>query len=79
MTRCECCDLPVTSCGKAAEGRQRAEARAERERLARLGAFVAVWPGHCVRCGEPFQAGDLILSSGLPIPTGFGYLAGCCA
>jgi hypothetical protein len=51
--RCDCCDLPAYSCGKAAEQRQRAE---EQEELKHLGPgwVAALYPGVCTTCGEPF-------------------------
>lgn len=59
-TRCDCFDLPVESCGKAAEQKQRKQAAQERQRLAALGWFPASYPGTC-KCGEPFDQGDLIV------------------
>lgn len=64
MTRCDCCDLPVESCGRAAEQRQRANQRAERARLLALpGALPAAYPGKCADCGERFDASDPISRS----------------
>lgn len=62
--RCECCDLPVYSCGKAGERKQHAEARAEVQRLTALGFFPAEHPGRCGHCGEWFKP---------------GWVAACCA
>jgi hypothetical protein len=80
ITRCECCDLPLSMCGKAAE--QRLE-REQRERLTKLlrGApwFAASFPGRCGECGEPFSAGYPVRASsklgayGRPC-----YVAACC-
>jgi hypothetical protein len=72
--RCECCDLPISSCGKAAEARQRADARAQRRYLIRLGWFESLYPGVCDRCDVPFRPGTLIKANGLKT-----YLAECCA
>ena len=64
--RCVCCDLPVESCGKAVEARQRNEDRAERVRLVKTpGAFFAQWPSRCVGCGDLFSAGDPIVRDGI--------------
>lgn len=71
--RCDCCDLPVESCGKAAEQRQRAEAQRERTMLlARTSWFEASYPGTCSSCGERFPAGEPITKHG------GGYKASCC-
>lgn len=58
--RCECCDLPVSSCGKAAGTRARAEHLQEQRRLRALGFMPAAYPGVCSACGEPFRPGTLI-------------------
>lgn len=59
--RCDCCDLPVESCGKAIEDRQRAEAHAERERLLTLpGVIAADLAGRCARCHGRVEVGDPI-------------------
>jgi hypothetical protein len=59
--RCDCCDLPITSCGRAAELRQRAAATAEGRRLLALpGAIPARYAGLCGSCDEPFAEGDPI-------------------
>lgn len=59
--RCDCCDLPVESCGKAAEQRARQEdANARSQALAQPGWFQAQWPGQCGVCGVWFKAGDPI-------------------
>lgn len=62
MTRCECCDLPVESCGKALETRQRAEAKARRQRALASDprAFPASYDGTCA-CGDRFKAGTPIV------------------
>jgi hypothetical protein len=51
--RCECCDLPTYSCGRALE-RQARRARAGYGRPAR-------YAGRCGGCGERFDEGDLIM------------------
>jgi hypothetical protein len=72
--RCYCCDLPVESCGKAAETRQRREATRDRAALlARTGWFRAEWPGRCSRCGERFDADTPICRYD------DGWRAECCA
>jgi hypothetical protein len=58
--RCECCDLPVSSCGKAAEDKQRAADNAERAELYTRGFIPARYPGVCSRCGERFAQDDPI-------------------
>jgi hypothetical protein len=56
MTRCDCCDLPVESCGKSLEQQQRAAARAERPPH---GATTAArFPGRCPYGNEPIKVGD---------------------
>lgn len=72
--RCDCCDLPAFSCGKAAEQR----ATEERQRLIRElldghGYTRAQWAGACATCGEWFKPGD-------PIKARDGRWAGglCC-
>lgn len=76
--RCQCCDLPAYSCGKATEDRQRRERRAERERLLGLpGWFAAEYPGVCAECGEYFEAGIPIRRE---TDNGrLGWRAWCCA
>lgn len=57
--RCDCCDLPVSSCGRAVEQRQRDEERARRERaLDEDGTIEAVYPGVCPTCGTYFLPGE---------------------
>lgn len=59
--RCECCDLPAYSCGRAVEARQRADEIARRKRLLSLPhTFGAMYPGICGICGERFAEGDPI-------------------
>ena len=72
--RCSCCDLPVSSCGKAAEQRQRAELAAERTRLRAKGWFTSLYPGTCASCGEPYEARALIT-----VERPRGWRAECCA
>ena len=77
MTRCVCCDLPVESCGKAVEDRQRAAAAAERDRLLALpGVFAAMFPGSCTGCGERFGAGEPIKRWSRDAPG--VYVGPCC-
>ena len=59
--RCDCCDLPIESCGKAIENRRRAEAFLDRTRLlAKPGWFAAGYAGTCSDCGEHFDEGQPI-------------------
>lgn len=58
MTRCDCCDLPVESCGKAAEQRQRAEAAQDRPPHGKT--VEARYTSRCAYCGEPMRMGSLI-------------------
>lgn len=79
-TRCECCDLPVESCGKAAQARLEA---AEREWLLRLVNtppwFPAVYSGLCGECGERFAVGYPIRSSSKRGAYGRAiYIGACC-
>jgi hypothetical protein len=58
--RCDCCDLPVTSCGKAVE-----QANERASRVAILASWpgrsvTALWPGTCPSCGEAYEEGDTI-------------------
>jgi hypothetical protein len=71
--RCECCDLPVASCGKAAETKQRAERAAEVRSLKAWGFHPADYPGACGHCGVPFPPGTLIRHF-----HGHGWVAECC-
>lgn len=61
--RCDCCDLPLYSCGRGAEQRQQTETAAERRRLLHQpGAIPARYPGICSRCNEGrFAEGDPIV------------------
>lgn len=54
--RCTCCDLPVSSCGKAAEQRQRATARAER--TPHGATTTARYEGRCRYGNERVAVGD---------------------
>jgi hypothetical protein len=82
--RCECCDLPVASCGKAAETKQRREDQRQRMqlrvRLMAAGWLLSRYPGFCVRCGEPYPEGTLIQRRTDPrCPDGpCGWVAECC-
>jgi hypothetical protein len=71
-SHCECCDLPVKSCGKAAEREQRRADRAERERLQQSGWTPAQYAGTCHRCGEWFPVDSLIRYDG------DGWRSECC-
>lgn len=71
--RCECCDLPAYSCGKAKETELRREWQWNRARLEAAGWFSALYPGVCADCGEGFEAGTLIRMGGS------GWHAECCA
>lgn len=76
MTRCDCCDLPVESCGKALEQRQRDEAMRERKRLmSQPGARPAGFFGRCGRCDEQYGIGAIIAP---PDPGTTGWLGPCC-
>jgi hypothetical protein len=76
MKRCECCELPEYSCGKAVAKRQEAEAKKRAAELVSQGWFPAKWPGACRECGSGFDAGALIKGG----PYGYhGYLADCCS
>lgn len=71
--RCDCCDLPVESCGRAVEARQRQElANARSQALALYGWFRAQYAGRCSQCGEPFKEGDPICA------IDGGYKSYCC-
>ncbi len=75
---CNCCDLPMELCGRAAAARQEAEDKNQRTMMINAGWFAAKFPGNCRECGEGFASGDLI--KGGP---GYGhrcrkYYAECC-
>lgn len=75
VERCECCGLLVESCGKAAEAKQKAEARARRVALLRRpGWFQSSFPGSCARCSEWFEVGTPIRRDKVK-----GWLAECCS
>lgn len=58
---CDCCDLPIETCGKAAEARMADEIRAERERaLAEPGVVGAKFPGRCATCSTGYGRGEPI-------------------
>lgn len=59
-TRCECCDLPSESCGRALEQQERVESARHRGSLVRAGWFPAQYAGACGTCGEWFKEGSLI-------------------
>lgn len=70
---CVCCDLPIASCGKAAERRARAEQATERARVLALpGVFESEYPGRCGGCGESFGVGTPIRRGDLT------WTAACC-
>lgn len=73
-TRCDCCDLPVYSCGKAKETRLRQEWKADRSRLEARGWLSAIYPGVCEQCRERFEPGTLIR-----MVAHSGWRAECCA
>lgn len=73
MPRCDCCDLPVESCGKEAERRQRIERNSQLSELARKGFFPSQYGGNCFSCGLPFPKGTHIKA------VMGGYKAECCA
>lgn len=76
-TRCDCCDLPVASCGKAAEQAQRVHERAHRRWLVREGWFSAQYPVKCCGCGTWHQPGILIRRENFGVIA--DYRAYCCA
>lgn len=73
MARCDCCDLPVESCGKAVEQRQRIERRAHVEEMNRKGWIPSRYGGVCIECGHGYKVGGLIKGSIA------GYKGECCA
>lgn len=76
-SRCDCCDLPVESCGKRVEAARVAADRAERARLLDLpGVFAAVYAGRCVGCGEGFAEGWPIRRYSKVASE--GYVGPCC-
>ncbi|MGH3933498.1 MAG: hypothetical protein ACRDS1_00700 [Pseudonocardiaceae bacterium] len=73
-TRCECCDLPAYSCGRAADAEQRHERAAQRRKLISAGWTPAHYRGVCAQCGERFDVDTLIRYAGSG-----GWRAECCA
>lgn len=71
--RCDCCDLPVMSCGKAREVQLRQEAAARKRALLALpGVIAARFAGTCGGCGERF-------AEGVPLKRkGDNWVADCC-
>lgn len=67
--RCTLTDLPPGMCSHC---RKIPEPEPERRDLGR--PFAAAYPGRCVDCDEPFDAGDRIRADGEG-----GYLGPCCA
>jgi hypothetical protein len=60
--RCDCCDLPVESCGRAAAQQQEAERRAVRQRLLqRPGVVAARHASACATCGGRYGLGTPIV------------------
>lgn len=70
---CVCCDLPVASCGRAAEAAQTKERWVRRRQFLQAGAFPAAHDGTCEGCDDRFRAGQLIRR----MPR--GWRAECCA
>jgi hypothetical protein len=59
MTRCDCCDLPAESCGRAIEQARRDELKALRQRaLQQPGVVPARYPGTCPACRTPINPLD---------------------
>lgn len=54
-TRCGCCDLPVSMCGKAVEQRQRAEAA--KQRTPHGAETTARYEGRCPMCNRRIAVG----------------------
>lgn len=74
--RCECCDLPMSSCGKAAEALARRQVMIDRQAQVARGAFPAAYAGKCCACEEGYGATSLIRRTGR---NSGGYLGPCCA
>lgn len=74
LARCDCCDLPVESCGKAAEQHERRQQSAQRVLLLHSGWVPAQWAGSCGQCGERFEPLTPIRRG-----VGGGFVAECCA
>jgi len=73
--RCDCCDLLVEFCGKAAAQKQRATELAQLEELLqRPGWFPAEWRVMCSVCREWSPPGTPITRHGE-----FGWRAECCS
>lgn len=78
--RCDCCDLPVSSCGKAAEDAQRLQLEMWRRYLCKIGWFRSQFGGACHKCGTDFPAGACIRSDGHARHGAHSkYLGECCA
>lgn len=75
--RCDCCWLPISSCGKAAEQRETLRTRQLHAYLRRCRDWLdSCFDGVCAECGEPFKAGTPITRS---LRMGQGWRAACCA
>lgn len=56
--RCECCDLPVDQCGRAADEAQRRERKAlYQQALATPGVIPSKYGGVCPGCGTRYVEG----------------------
>lgn len=73
---CTCCDLPLSSCGKAAEDRQRAADRQRETALVGRGFIAAKFSGVCAGCGDHYGVGAMIRFAGPPTS---GWVTECCA
>jgi hypothetical protein len=74
-SRCECCDLPTYSCGRAKAATQRKQEQEHRKKLQACGWFPARWPGKCGVCEEWFAV-DTLITAGLEPGR---WIAECCA
>lgn len=58
---CDCCELPIKSCGRALEQRRLTEVRQRNRRvLAAPGVIEANFGGRCPDCSQTFHEGDPI-------------------
>lgn len=75
VRRCECCDLPVESCGKEIERKRRAEAAVAAPTAGVW--FPAKYQGVCSGCGDDFNTGDRIALASVH-GLHHCYVAECC-
>ena len=78
VKRCDCCDLPESMCGKAAEQAQRAEEAAELAAVrAQPGVIESRWTTRCPACNGRIHPGQLIRFTGEDLPWRHAWEGDC--